>query len=166
ARVPALADSDPIRYVQAWRLRLQGLRGQGELAAAVRETAELQAWVQAHADPWREAQASLAQAEQRAAEGETDAALALFERTLHRFDQAGAIPDDLVDVIQPYVALLVRNGRPDEAHALSARIATWADHDLRAASVFVRLNTALGRNDARLAAERRARELAGERQVP
>ncbi|WP_386066885.1 winged helix-turn-helix domain-containing protein [Tahibacter sp. UC22_41] len=166
ARVKALADNDPIRYVQAWRLRLQGLRGQGELAAAARETAELQTWVQAHADPWREAQASLAQAEQQAAEGDTDAALALFERTLHQFDLAGAIPDDLVEVIQPYTALLVRNGRLDAAHALSARIAPWADHDLRAASVFVRLNTALGRSDTRAAAERRARELAGERQLP
>jgi len=166
ARVKALADNDPIRYVQAWRLYLQGLRGQGELAAAGRATDELQAWVQAHADPWREAQASLAQAEQQAAEGDTDAALAQFERTLRQFDQAGAIPDDLVEVIQPYTDLLVRSGRLDAAHALSARIAPWADHDLRAASVFVRLNTALGRGDARAAAERRARELAGERQLP
>ena len=166
ARVKALADNDPIRYVQAWRLRLQGLRGRGELAAAARETTELQTWVQAHTDPWREAQASLAQAEQQAAEGDTDAALAQFERTLQRFDQAGAIPDDLVDVIQPYTALLIRNGHLDAAHALSARIAPWADHDLRAASVFVRLNTALGRGEALIAAERRARELAGERQVP
>ncbi|WP_313915842.1 transcriptional regulator [Tahibacter sp.] len=166
ALTPVLQNSDPVRYVQAWLLRLRALRQQGDLVTAARETGQLREWVDAHTDPWRLAYASLAEAEQRAAGSDAESALPLFEQALRQLDAAGAIPDDVVEVVAPYVALLVKSGRLDAAKALSARVAPWSDRDLRAAGVFVRIHTALGRTDALEAAERRVRALAGERPLP
>ncbi len=162
---PALEGYDAPRYVQAWLIELRSLRAAGDPAAAARRR-ELDAWVAAHPDPWRIAYAALAEAEERAAGAEPEAALPIFDRALQQIDAAGAVPDDVVEIIAPYAALLVRSGRLDDARALSARIAPWADRDLRAAGVFVRINQTPGRNEALDAAQRRARELAGERAVP
>lgn len=162
---PALEGYDAPRYVQAWLIELRSLRAAGDPAAAARRR-ELDAWVAAHPDPWRLAYAALAEAEERAAGAEPEAALPIFDRALQQIDAAGAVPDDVVEIIAPYAALLVRSGRLDDARALSARIAPWADRDLRAAGVFVRINQTPGRNEALDAAQRRARELAGERAVP
>lgn len=163
ALTPALEQSDRCRYLQTWALRLRALRRQGELARAQRETAEFAAWTQRQSDPWSRAQAALAQAEQAAAESRTEPALALFQQALDALDAAGAVPDDLVDAVQPYADTLIRDGQLDRARAVTARIAAWSDHDLRAASVFVQINAALGRPQALQAAERRAALLAGER---
>lgn len=163
ALTPVLEHSDRCRYLQTWALRLRALRRQGELAQAQRETAEFTAWAQRQADPWNRAQAALAQAEQAAAESRTEQALALFQQALETLDSAGAVPDDLVDAVQPYADALIRDGQLDRARAVTARIAAWSDHDLRAASVFVQINAALGRPQALQAAERRAALLAGER---
>lgn len=163
ALTPALEQSDRCRYLQTWALRLRALRRQGELAAAQRETTDFVAWTQRQTDPWSHAQAALAQAEQAAAESRTEAALALFQQALDGLDAAGAVPDDLVDAVQPYADTLIRDGQLDRARAVTARIAAWADRDLRAASVFVQINAALGRPQALQAAERRAALLAGER---
>lgn len=163
ALTPALEQSDRCRYLQTWALRLRALRRQGELAQAQRETGEFTAWTQRQSDPWSRAQAALAQAEQAAAESRTEPALALYQQALDLLDTAGAVPDDLVDAVQPYADTLIRDGQLDRARAVTARIAAWADHDLRAASVFVQINAALGRPKALQAAERRAALLAGER---
>ncbi|HSX60558.1 MAG TPA: transcriptional regulator, partial [Tahibacter sp.] len=129
---PALEGYDAPRYVQAWLIELRSLRAAGDPAAAARRR-ELDAWVAAHPDPWRLAYAALAEAEERAAGAEPEAALPIFDRALQQIDAAGAVPDDVVEIIAPYAALLVRSGRLDDARALSARIAPWADRDLRAA---------------------------------
>lgn len=163
ALTPALEQSDRCRYLQTWALRLRALRRQGELAQAQRETTEFAAWTQRQSDPWSRAQAALAQAEQAAAESRTEPALVLFQQALEALDAAGAVPDDLVDAVQPYADTLIRDGQLDRARAVTARIAAWSDHDLRAASVFVQINAALGRPQALQAAERRAALLAGER---
>lgn len=165
ALTPVLQANDSVRYVQAWLLQLRGLRGSGRLADAAQETARLGDWVKQHEAPWRQAYADLAQAEQYAAEDRRDPALARFEQALRLIDTAGAIPDDVVEVIQPYAALLVRDGRLDQARALSARIAPWSERDLRAATVLVQINSAPGRSEARLSAEQRALQLAGERRL-
>ncbi|TDR41760.1 DNA-binding winged helix-turn-helix (wHTH) protein [Tahibacter aquaticus] len=163
ALTPALDASDRCRYLQTWTLRLRALRAQGDLVSAARETQALFAWVQQRAEPWSQTYASLARAEQEVAEQRLDSAQPLFEQALRQVDAAGAIPDDLVDVIRPYADMLVRNGQLDQARALSARIAPWADRDLRAASVFVQINSALGQTKALHLAEQRAAQLAGER---
>lgn len=165
ALTPVLQANDSVRYVQAWLLQLRGLRGSGRLADAAQETARLGDWVKQHEAPWRQAYADLAQAEQYAAEDRSDPALARFEQALRLIDTAGAIPDDVVEVIQPYAALLVRDGRLDQARALSARIAPWSERDLRAATVLVQINSAPGRSEARQSAEQRALQLAGERRL-
>lgn len=165
ALTPVLQANDSVRYVQAWLLQLRGLRGSGRLAEAAQETARLGDWVKQHEAPWRQAYADLAQAEQYAAEDRHDPALARFEQALRLIDSAGAIPDDVVEVIQPYAALLVRDGRLDQARALSARIAPWSERDLRAATVLVQINSAPGRSEARQSAEQRALQLAGERRL-
>ncbi|MCQ4164650.1 winged helix-turn-helix domain-containing protein [Tahibacter harae] len=165
ALTPVLQANDSVRYVQAWLLQLRGLRGSGRLAEAAQETARLGDWVKQHPAPWRQAYADLAQAEQYAAEDRHEPALARFDQALRLIDAAGAIPDDVVEVIQPYAALLVRDGRLDQARALSARIAPWSERDLRAATVLVQINSAPGRSEARQSAEQRALQLAGERRL-
>lgn len=164
AQTPALQGYDATRYLQAWLIELRSLRAEGDAAAAAR-TRELVDWVEAHPDPWRRAYARLAAAEQAAAT-EPDAALADFAAALQQIDAAGAVPDDVVEIIAPYVELLARSGRLDDARALSARVAPWADRDLRAAGVLVRINAVPGREEAFEAARQRARALAGERVVP
>lgn len=144
---------------------MRALRAQGDNVAAARETQALVAWAQQRAEPWSQTYASLARAEQEVAEQRLDSAQPLFEQALRLVDTAGAIPDDLVDVIRPYADMLLRSGQLDQARSLSARIAPWADRDLRAASVFVQINSALGQTQALHSAERRAAQLAGERRL-
>lgn len=165
ALTSVLQANDSVRYVQAWLLQLRGLRGSGRLAEAAQETTRLGDWVKLHPTPWRQAYADLAQAEQYAAENRHEPALARFDHALHLIDTAGAIPDDVVEVIQPYAALLVRDGRLDQARALSARVAPWSERDLRAATVLVQINGAPNRSEARQSAEQRALQLAGERRL-
>ncbi|GMV31436.1 MAG: hypothetical protein AMXMBFR59_35610 [Rhodanobacteraceae bacterium] len=165
ALTPTLLGYDIPRYLQTWRLEVRSLRATSDPSARERADA-LRDWVQAHPDPWREAYASLTDAEALADSAQPEAALPHFERALQQIDAAGAVPDDVVEVIAPYAALLVRSGRLDEARALSARVAPWSDRDLRAASVFVHLNAAPGHGEALDAARRRVRELAGERTAP
>jgi DNA-binding winged helix-turn-helix (wHTH) protein len=165
ALTPMLETADSCRYVQTWMLRLRALRASGGVDQAARETAALGDWVAKKPDPWRELYARLARAEQTAAEGDSEAALAAFAAALRQADAAGAIPDDLAEVIHVYADQLIRAGQLDLARGLSARIAPWADRDLRVARVFVQINTALGQPQALQSAERRAEQLAGERRM-
>jgi DNA-binding winged helix-turn-helix (wHTH) protein/tetratricopeptide (TPR) repeat protein len=165
ALTPTLQGYDVPRYLLTWLLEVRSLRANADPSARERADA-LRAWVDAHPEPWRQAYASLAEAEALAAGADPEAALPHFGRALQQIDAAGAVPDDVVEVIAPYAALLVRSGRLDEARALSARIAPWSDRDLRAAGVFVRINALPGHGEALDAAQRRVRELAGERAVP
>lgn len=166
AQTPQLEGYDATRYLQAWLVEIRGRRATGD-AAAQQRTAALRAWVDAHPDPWRQAYAQLAEAEALAGGSEPglEQALPHFEQALKQIDASGGVPDDVVEIIAPYTDTLVRSGRLDEARALSARVAPWSDRDLRAARVMVRINQTPGHSEALDAAQRRVRELAGEREL-
>ncbi len=164
AQTPQLEGYDATRYLQAWLIEIRGRRATGD-AAAQQRTAALRAWVDADPDPWRQAYAQLAEAEALAAGSAPEASLPHFEQALKQIDASGGVPDDVVEIIAPYADTLVRSGRLDEARALSARIAPWSDRDLRAAGVMVRINQTPAHSEALDAAQRRVRELAGEREL-
>ncbi|UXI69805.1 winged helix-turn-helix domain-containing protein [Tahibacter amnicola] len=163
ALTPTLQASDQCRYTAAWMTRLRALRASGAAAEAATETREWRDWVAAHPDPWRQIYADLALAEQAAGEGRHRDALPYFERSLTQVDRTGAVPADLVQVLAGYLPSLIALGRRDEARALSARIARWADTDWRAAAAFVAINDALGATPARERAQARWTSLAGQR---
>jgi len=139
-------------------LKAQLQREQEHLAEAAATTATLQAWASASADEWRGLHAALGSAAQAAAEHRREPALEQFARAMAMADHLG-VPEELVEVGAPYLALLVDASQLDAARAVSGRIALWAEHDARAATAQARLFRALGRDDAARSAEEQATRL-------
>jgi tetratricopeptide (TPR) repeat protein len=158
ALVPVLRDGDPSAWTHGLLLKAQLQREQEHLAEAAATTATLQAWASTSADEWRGLHAALAGAAQAAAEHRREPALEQFAHAMAVADHLG-IPEELVEVGAPYLALLVAASQLDTARAVSGRIALWSGHDARAATAQARLFRALGRDDAARSAEEQATRL-------
>lgn len=158
ALVPVLRAGDPSGWTHGLTLKAELERDQQQLAEAAATTATLQSWASASADDWRGLHAALAAAGQAAAEHRREPALEQFARAMGSADRLG-VPEELVEVGAPYLALLVDASQLDTARAVSGRIAVWAAHDARAATAQARLFRALGRDDAARSAEEQATRL-------
>jgi DNA-binding winged helix-turn-helix (wHTH) protein len=159
------AVEDERLYARAWVLLLRAARATG---AADRERSAMQAlsaWALEASSPAARIHLDLARAEQAAAAGEDAAARTAWERALQAAD-ANRVPVDLVDVVQSYVAWLIRTGDLRRASAVAARIAAWSGSEYRASLVRLALYHALGRVGAWRTALAASRALAGERVIP
>ncbi|NYE27085.1 DNA-binding winged helix-turn-helix (wHTH) protein/tetratricopeptide (TPR) repeat protein [Rhodanobacter sp. K2T2] len=166
AKMPALKDASDIPYAQTWLVLIRSLRGSGEIKQARIETRAMREWVATKTpDDWSEIYIELAEAEQIAAEGETELSLQKFATIMNRAQQLG-VPELLVDVGQSYASKALAAGHIDQAMAISGTLAPWATTDMRAAMVQASVYQALGQSDAALAAHKLALSLAGERSLP
>ncbi len=165
ALTPELEREDGDVYLATWFLRTRALRRDGQIHAAAEATVGLRAWVDAHANEWRQIYAALAEAEQAHVERGDAAALAGFADAVARADRVG-IPEDRVETGAAYLQALLAAGQTDRASAVAGAVAPWAATDLRAAGAEAELFRALDRQDAWRRAVERATALAGERVVP
>jgi hypothetical protein len=164
ALVPVLKDDRP-SYAEIWLVRMRALQRSGRTVEAEGELARFHDWANAVRDDIAAIEAALAAAEQAEATGKRDDALRGYAQTMARAERWG-VPDLLVDVSQSYVLALITANKLEEAGAVSGRIAPWAEHDLRAASVQAATHRALGQTQAWSDAIAQAQRLAGERALP
>lgn len=162
---PSFAERQPDMTVTIRVMRLRNLRMIGRIADAARELAVFRDWVDAHPNAWRKAYVSLASAEQAAAEQRHDEALADFSSAFKQIE-ALAIPDDLVEIGEPFTLALLDQGDVGRASAVVGRLAAWAEIDVRAAWAQSQLYRAQGRTSAWQRASERVARLAGERTLP
>src|SRR3546814_13564410 len=76
------------------------------------------------------------------------------------------IPGEIATVVVAHAGWLLERGHADRASALIGRAAPWADQDFDLAALQARLLRSLGQGPQAEAAQTRARELAGERELP
>jgi len=155
----------PDLYLTTWAVRLRCLRRSGQVDAAVAETVALRSWVEGRPNLWRRTYATLAEAEQAWALSRTEAALQRFADAFEQAERLG-IPDDLVEVAEPYALALIEIGQVDRASTVVGRVAAWAEHDLRAAWAQAQLYRAQARTSAWHRATEQVLKLAGERALP
>ncbi|MBN8727919.1 MAG: winged helix-turn-helix domain-containing protein [Xanthomonadales bacterium] len=155
----------PDLYLTTWAERLRCLRRSGQVDAAAAETEALRSWVEERSNPWRRIHSTLAEAEQAWALGRTEAAL---QRFADAFEQAEglSIPDDLVQVAEPYALALIGIGQVDRASTVVGRVAAWAEHDVRAAWAQAQLYRAQARPSAWERTTEQVLRLAGQRALP
>lgn len=145
--------------------RIRALLRLGRVAEAAAEVRTLQAQALQTPDDWRVLFIRLAEAEQAAAEGRRDEALAAYATAMSQAEATG-VPENLVVVGESYVPALLAAGQRDKAGAIAGRLAPWAAQDLRAALIQVAVHRALGDEASAGRALRQARSLAGERLLP
>lgn len=145
--------------------RVRALHRLGRIAEAADEIRTLQAQALQTPDDWRVLFIRLAEAEQAAAEGRGDEALAAYAVAMSQAEATG-VPENLVVVGESYVPALLAAGQRDQAGAIAGRVAPWAGQDLRAALIQVAVHRALGDAASANRALRQARSLAGERLLP
>lgn len=145
--------------------RIRALLRLGRVAEAAAEVHTLQAQAVQTPDDWRVLFIRLAEAEQAAAEGRRDEALAAYADAMAQAEATG-VPENLVVVGESYVPALLAAGQRDKAGAIAGRLAPWAGQDLRAALIQVAVHRALGDEASASRALRQARSLAGERLLP
>ena len=165
AMTPDLERDDADAYLDTWMVRLRALRGSGRIAEAAAATTALRAWVDRHANDWRQLAAALAAAEQAWSEGRRDAALTAFADAAARADRLG-LPEGRVEAGVGYLRALLALGQHDRASAVAGALAPWAQTDVRAAAAAAELFRALDRSEAWRRAAERANQLAGERVLP
>jgi hypothetical protein len=152
----------PEMYVSTSVTCLRSLRRLGRVDEAAAGTVALRSWVAAQPNAWRETYAVLAEAEQAAAQGQGELSSQRFADAYARAEALG-VPEDLVEVSEPYVLNLLEDGHVDRASAVVGRIAAWADRDVRVASAQAQLYRAQSRTTAWQRSSERMRQLAGER---
>ena len=163
AAIPALdALEDPRGRSAATLAASRALRALGRSADAARETAAFEAWARPRPEPAAALYASLARAEQMAAERHDGSAD--YERAL-ALAAAGDVPADVAEVVVSYGTALIGEGRLEQATAVVGRVARWADRDLGCALLQVRLHAALGQRAAWEHATTAARAIAGDRDI-
>jgi DNA-binding winged helix-turn-helix (wHTH) protein/tetratricopeptide (TPR) repeat protein len=165
ATTPALLDTEKILYADTLLLGARSARRSGDAMRAAAMTTRLRALAATANDEAIAIAAAIADAEQAAAENHRDAALQGFAAALQRAETLN-VPDDLVAAGAPYVDALIAASHLDEARAVAGRLAPFADRDLRAAWVQVKLYRALDRPDAARNALATATRLAGDGALP
>jgi DNA-binding winged helix-turn-helix (wHTH) protein/tetratricopeptide (TPR) repeat protein len=165
ALTPTLENSNWQDYASAWFTRVRALQRDGRLAEAADEIKRLRGWAQSAPGDRRLLYVVLAEADQASAAHDSTGALAAYADALTRAERLG-IPEDIVEVGEPYVEALIEAGQIDQASAISGRLAQWADKDMRAAWTQARVYQALHKSDAAREALERASALAGERMLP
>ncbi|MEO7063053.1 MAG: hypothetical protein ABI082_04665, partial [Dokdonella sp.] len=163
--VAALTSDDYQRErATAWLILVRALRAQGKDATASDETDRLLVWAKTLHTPPADAYAPLADAERLWAARHLDLAHVAYAKALAAAEQ-DAIPADTAEVVVSYGTSLIADGEFDRASAVVGQVARWADRDFACALLQVRYYRAIGERDAWQAALKRARGLAGERQI-
>ncbi|MDC8011446.1 winged helix-turn-helix domain-containing protein [Tahibacter soli] len=158
---PELASARAIASLTAVR----ALRRLAHDDQARAQTQLLAGWARGSVQPAVGVAAGVAQAEQAAADRDTDAATAAYESALTLAGAQGRA-DTQALVATSYAGFLIDAGRLDRAAVVVGLIARYADRDYDSALAQWRLYRALGRADAAASALARVRQLAGERPVP
>jgi len=107
----------------------------------------------------------IAQAERDDRSGRLEAAEAGFRKAVANAEKRD-VPANLVLAVDAYARWLLARGRLDEARETAGRISTWADSDFDSASLQAAVFHAGGAKAAWMESLRRARALAGERELP
>ncbi|MGN6519112.1 MAG: tetratricopeptide repeat protein [Dokdonella sp.] len=164
ALTPALESANDQDYFGVWFTRIRALQVRGDVAGATSEAARLKAWVAKSPNDRRALYLRLLDAQQALIEGDSAAALPGFADALARAERSG-IPEDILASASPYTVALVTAGKIEEAAALAGRVASWSEHDLRAALIEARVHGAMHNQVAAQRAQHHASELAGERPI-
>ena len=101
----------------------------------------------------------------RRARGDEAAADAGYRAALALAEGRG-IPAEIAEVVVAHAGWLLERGQADRASGLIGRAAPWADQDFDLAALQARLLHSLDQGPQAEAAQTRARELAGERELP
>jgi len=164
--IAALPTTDEAHVrAQAWLLLVRALRAQGQADAAREQAAQFSAWSKTRNDmPGVTLFAALAAAEQARSERRNDEADSGFTTALADAERWG-VPRDLVVVAMSYGDNLLADKQTDRASVVIGHVARWAEQDFDCAVLQARLYAALGQTEAALAAQARAKFLAGERAI-
>ena len=164
--IAALPTTDEAHVrAQAWLLLVRALRAQGQADTANEQASLFSAWSKTRNDmPGVTLFAALAAAEQARSERRNDDADSGFTKALADAERWG-VPRDLVVVAMSYGDSLLADKQTDRASVVIGNVARWAEQDFDCAVLQARLYAALGQTEAALAAEARAKFLAGERAV-
>lgn len=180
AALPAFADGDDARgRAAAWLTTTRALRAAERSTEVAEQVARFADWARSSRQPAAVRLATLAEAEQRAAEqgGARSAQQASaehasagdastdYERALE-LASAGAVPADVVEVALSYGRHLIASAQIERATAVVGRVAPWAERDFGCALLQARLYSALGQRAAWEQALARARSSAGDREIP
>jgi tetratricopeptide (TPR) repeat protein len=163
---PTLENTNWQDYMSTWLTLSRALQRSGQISKAAGEIKRMRNW--AENAPGNERPllyVVLSEADQAKAEGHADEALTHYADAMARAERSG-IPEDIVEVGEPYAALLIETGQIDRASAVGGRLAQWSGKDMRAAWTQAQLYQALRKTDAARDALARARTLAGERAMP
>jgi tetratricopeptide (TPR) repeat protein len=151
--------------MSTWLTFTRALQRSGQIARAAGEVKRMRDWAEnAPNNERRLFYVVLSEADQAKAEGHADEALARYADAMARAERSG-IPEDIVDVGEPYAALLIEAGQIDRASAVGGRLAQWSGKDMRAAWTQAQVYQALRKTDAARDALAHARALAGERSL-
>jgi hypothetical protein len=192
--MPEAGQAQPAEYGRRELLQAELAIRRGEPAQAVAiADAALHAWPaqgDARRQAWlrlRREQAALAADLPLSGPADTALGNALPDLLVHavarraRGDEAGAdagyraalalaegrgIPEEIAEVVVAHAGWLLERGQADRASALIGRAAPWADQDFDLAALQARLLHSLDQGPQAEAAQTRARELAGERELP
>lgn len=161
----ALESGNRLTMVTTRLTRIRALHRLGAVARAAEDVRFLQAQALETPDDWRVLFIRLAEAEQAAAEGRHEEALAAYATAMSLAEATG-VPENLVVVGESYVPALLAAGERDKAGAIAGRVAPWAGQDLRAALIQATVHRAMGDAGSAERALRQVRALAGERLLP
>lgn len=166
ALTPTLEHTNWQDYMSTWLTLCRALQRSGQIAQAASEVTRMRSWAENAPDNERRLlYVALSEADQAKAEGRADEALARYADAMARAERSG-IPEDIVEVGEPYATLLIEAGQIDRASAVGGRLAPWSGKDMRAAWTQAQLYQALHKTDAARDALAHARALAGERTLP
>jgi hypothetical protein len=150
---------------QAWWVRIRALSGAHAAVAAMAQLDAFAAWAAQDGNHHAAVLAQLARAQLAPRTGDGREWRVGFDQARTLAEQR-AVPADLALVASAYAQALIAVGDLEAAAVEVGRLSRWADRDFDSAVLEARLQSALGRNDARQAALVRARALAGERAIP
>ncbi|ANB18645.1 winged helix-turn-helix domain-containing protein [Dokdonella koreensis] len=156
----------PWNIARTWATLSRAQRARAEADAAAATLAAARHW----AEPYQEAPLvvhwiTLMRAEDAAARGDADAARQLYEAAWSQAVRR-AVPREMLNVAQSYCDFLFATGQVQDATRIAGHMARWGQSNYDAALLQVRLHHALGQTSAWRRTLDRARQLAGERDLP
>lgn len=166
AAIPVFVDADDARgRSAAWLTGTRALRAVGRLKEAAEQVGHFADWAGSSRQSVATRFATLAEAEQRASDRGGATESPDYEHVLELASE-GAVPADIVEVVLSYGRYLIASGQVERATAVVGRVAQWADRDFDCALLQARLYSALGQRSAWEHALARARNIAGDREIP
>jgi len=149
-----------------WLTQIRALLRSGEAAPAADALQAFEEWALRTDSPRARVFARLARAEYAVHSGAARAEWGAHYDAAREFAAQNAVPYEITAAAASYAGALFNANDLQAAAVEVGRVSRWSDQDFMAAATEARLYSALGRDEAHQAAIARARELAGEREIP